>query len=306
MAIVTAVWEQEPHPRTADDILIRLRRDPEGRTRQPRSKKAPRPQNKRVAASVIKNNAEGVAAMFDEAELRNPDGARQNVVLLDGDKNQLANVDAEAKARGMPITIVFDVIHVIHYLWRIAILLCDNDRKAADRWIASILKQLLTRHPLDVVVTIRQTATNRKLPAAERADMESALDYLRKNSLYIHYARFLAAGLPIATGVIEGACRYLASPGSDGNHRSALGSRERRGCPEAPRPSHQCRLGRVLAISSRAGALAKYPAAKLAACSSPLKTSRTHGRACPVVAIRRRRHSFARRLVRHPRFGSRV
>lgn len=209
MAIVTAVWEQEPHRRTAADVLIRLHRDPEGRSRQPRSKKAPRPQNKRVAASVIKNNAEGVAAMFDEAQRRNPDGTRQNVVLLDGDEHQLANVNAEAKARGMPITIVFDIIHVLHYLWQIAQVLCVNDRKAADRWIARILKQLLTRHPLDVVATLRQTATNRKLTAAERADLESSLDYLRKNSLYIHYARFLAAGLPIATGVIEGACRYL-------------------------------------------------------------------------------------------------
>ncbi len=33
--------------------------------------------------------------------------------------------------------------------------------------------------------------------------------YLHKNSLYIHYAQFLAEGLPIATGVIEGACRHL-------------------------------------------------------------------------------------------------
>jgi hypothetical protein len=209
MAIVTAVWEQEPHPRTAEDILIRLKRDPLGRTRRPRSDKAPRPKNKRVAASVIKNNAEGVAAMFDEAQRRNPDGARQNIVLLDGDENQLANVEVEAKARGMQITVVFDLIHVIHYLWRIAIVLCRNDRKAADGWIARILKQLLTRHPLDVVATIRQTATNRKLTGAERMELESALEYLRKNSIYIHYARFLAAGLPIATGVIEGACRYL-------------------------------------------------------------------------------------------------
>jgi hypothetical protein len=147
--------------------------------------------------------------MFDEAQRRNPDAARKNVVLLDGDENQLANVQAEARTRGMTITIIFDLIHVIHYLWLIAMVLCRSDRKAADYWIARILKQLLMRHPLDVVATIRQTATNRKLTNAERAELESSLEYLRKNSLYIHYARFLAEGLPIATGVIEGACRYL-------------------------------------------------------------------------------------------------
>lgn len=109
----------------------------------------------------------------------------------------------------MRITVVFDLIHVLHYLWLIAVLLCPDDRKAADGWIARILKQLLSRHPLDVVATIRQTATNRKLTAEHREQLDTALEYLNKNSTRIHYARFLAEGLPIATGVIEGACRYL-------------------------------------------------------------------------------------------------
>jgi hypothetical protein len=36
MAVVTAVWEQEPQKRTAKDVLHRLRRDPRGRRRKPR------------------------------------------------------------------------------------------------------------------------------------------------------------------------------------------------------------------------------------------------------------------------------
>ena len=64
----------------------------------------------------------------------------------------------------MRITVVFDLIHVLHYLWLIAVLLCPDDRKAADGWIAHILKQLFSRHPLDVVATIRQTATNGSSP----------------------------------------------------------------------------------------------------------------------------------------------
>ena len=209
MAVVTAVWEQERHVRTADDVLIRLKRDPKGRKRRPRPENAPRPQNKRVAASVTKSHAEGVAEMFDEMQRRNPDGAHQNVILIDGDENQLANVEAAADTRAMTITIVFDLIHVLHYLWMIAVLLCPRDRAAADAWVTHILKQLLTRHPLDVVATIRQTATNRKLSPKKRLELDGAVEYLRKNSTRIHYAKFLAEGLPIATGVIEGTCRYL-------------------------------------------------------------------------------------------------
>jgi hypothetical protein len=209
MAVVTAVWEQEPHKRTATDVLHRLRRDPEGRRRKPRPDKAPRPQNKRVTASVIKSLAEGVAGMFDEAQRRNPDGKRRTVVLVDGDEKQIERIEAEAETRSVPITLVLDLIHVIHYLWTIALLLCAGVHKEADAWVGLILVQVLTRHPLDVVATIRQTATNRRLPTADRAALDAAVEYLRKNSLYIHYAQFLADGLPIATGVIEGACRHL-------------------------------------------------------------------------------------------------
>jgi hypothetical protein len=209
MAVVTAVWEQEPHVRKASEVLERLHRDPEGRKRRPRSDKAPRPQNKRVAASLAKTYAEGVAAMFDEAQRRNPKGERRNVALLDGDEKQLEYVEAEAQSRQMSVTVVLDLLHVIHYLWTIALLLCGGARTEADGWVSHILAQLLTRHPLDVVATIRQTATNRGLTGADREALDDAVEYLRKNSLYIHYAQFLAEGLPIATGVIEGACRHL-------------------------------------------------------------------------------------------------
>jgi hypothetical protein len=209
MAVVTAVWQQEPHVRSAQNVLDRLRRDPEGRKRRPRSDKAPRPQNKRVAASLAKSLAEGVAEMFNEAQRRNPNGSRRTVVLLDGDEKQIEYVEAEARKREMSITIVLDLIHVIHYLWIIALLLCAGVHKEADAWVGHILVQVLTRHPLDVVATIRQTATNRRLSTADRKALDAAVEYLNKNSLYIHYAHFLADGLPIATGVIEGACRYL-------------------------------------------------------------------------------------------------
>jgi len=209
MAVVTAVWEQEPHVRTAHDVLERLRRDPGGRKRRPRSDKAPRPQNKRVAASLTKTYSEGVAEMFDEAQRRNPNGERRNVVLVDGDEKQIEYVEAEARKRQMNITVVLDLIHVIHYLWTIALLLCGGERKESDAWVSHILVQLLTRHPLDVVATIRQTATNRRLTGVDREAVDAAIEYLRKNSMYIHYAQFLTDGLPIATGVIEGACRHL-------------------------------------------------------------------------------------------------
>jgi hypothetical protein len=42
---------------------------------------------------------------------------------------------------------------------------------------------------------------------AEAADTCAA--YLERHKAYVHYDAGLAAGLPLATGVIEGACRHL-------------------------------------------------------------------------------------------------
>ena len=39
--------------------------------------------------------------------------------------------------------------------------------------------------------------------------MDKCADYLLKYRDFLHYDQYLAAGYPIATGVIEGACRYL-------------------------------------------------------------------------------------------------
>jgi hypothetical protein len=209
MAVVTAVWEQDRFVRTAGDVLERLGKDPKGRARIPRNKAMPRPQNKRVAASVKDSHAVGVARMFDEAQRRNPNGERTTVVLVDGDEHQLENVQAEARKRKIPVIIVLDVIHVLHYLWTIAMAICRGNERDAEAWSSHTLEQLLTMSPMKVVGIIRRTATQRGLGGDDREALDRALEYLRKNCVYIHYAIFLAKGFPIASGVIEGACRHL-------------------------------------------------------------------------------------------------
>ena len=71
------------------------------------------------------------------------------------------------------------------------------------------LLALLTKHPLDVVAGIRQAATLAQLTDKERAPVDSCIKSLLDNMLYIRYAELLARGFPIASGVIEGACRHL-------------------------------------------------------------------------------------------------
>lgn len=210
MAIVTAVYDVEPHARTAEDIVEGLRPKKGDAAKAARKKaRGPRPQNKRLAASVTRTQAEGIAEMFDEADRRDPARERKTVVLVDGDKKLRKAAEREARKHDRPITLIVDVIHVLHYLWMAGFALCRKDERATDAWVVETLFKLLTRHPLDVAAGIKQAATLRGLTKQQIKPVDKCIRYLRKNSVCIEYRRFLEAGFPIASGVIEGACRHL-------------------------------------------------------------------------------------------------
>lgn len=56
---------------------------------------------------------------------------------------------------------------------------------------------------------VRSKATYHRLVPARRANADTAATYLVDKAPFLNYARALAQGWPIATGVIEGACRFL-------------------------------------------------------------------------------------------------
>ena len=60
-----------------------------------------------------------------------------------------------------------------------------------------------------VAAGIRRSATLRKISKTERIPVDKCCGYLLKNKLHLQYHLYLKEGLPIATGVIEGACRHL-------------------------------------------------------------------------------------------------
>ena len=214
MAMVTANWEQEPLVRTPQDIVRDLTAPQRGRpqlvarSQSPR-KDLPRPQNKRVHASLAHGSREQVEAVFAEADRRDPTRTRRRVMLVDGSESQLAHVQQTAAALSVALTIIVDVIHVLHYLWKISALLSPGKDEVREAWVRECLMRLMTRSADYVISGLRQSATKRHLQGAERTALDAAVKYLEKNAPYLDYGAYLAAGMPIATGVIEGACRYL-------------------------------------------------------------------------------------------------
>ena len=62
---------------------------------------------------------------------------------------------------------------------------------------------------------MRQSARAAELADTALATVHDTADYLQDYAPYMHYGDAIAGGLPIATGVIEGACRYLVKDRMD-------------------------------------------------------------------------------------------
>ena len=153
--------------------------------------------------------AEVIAAAFDQAEARDPARRRTWVVLVDGAEHQLGLIRAEAARRGITISILIDLIHVLEYIWKAAWSLHAAGDPAAEDWVAVKALAVLAGDSARVAADITAEAGAAGLTAGQRNGADTCVRYLTSKQEYLRYDQALAAGWPIATGVIEGACRHL-------------------------------------------------------------------------------------------------
>lgn len=205
MAEVAALYTVAAYVRTPRDVLADLRplRDVD------RDRDRPRPTNKRVWASVSKPAETVIRDAFDDALRRDPQKKRRWVVLLDGNRDQLRLVKKAARKNGVTVTSLADLIHVLEYLWKAAYAFHPDGSKEAEAWVQQRLMWLLQGDHAKVRANLRRYARDRVLEGAALKPVTKCLGYLKGVRHYLAYDEALAAGLPIATGVIEGACRYL-------------------------------------------------------------------------------------------------
>jgi hypothetical protein len=112
IAEVGAVYEIKPAPRTPQEVLASTQ---EKTLPAPKAKK-----RKWLCASVVCDAATVVRQVFDEAEQRDGDHERTWVALVEANNHQIDPIKTEATNRGIEVTIVVDLIHVVEYLWSAA------------------------------------------------------------------------------------------------------------------------------------------------------------------------------------------
>jgi hypothetical protein len=220
MCEVAGVYDAAPAPRTPEEVIStpaqkRKKKAQAGQRKKKGKPREPQARNKWLTASVTDDIPAVIAAAFDEAERRDPGHQREWVVLIDGNNTQIDAVTAEAARRGVTITIIIDFVHVIEYCWKAAWSFFDKGEPAAEEWVAAQARKILHGNAGQVAAGIRRRATAYGYTGPERAGADECARYLQNKQDYLDYATALAKGQPIATGIIEGACRHIVKDRMD-------------------------------------------------------------------------------------------
>ncbi len=206
MACVGGVYSVAPFCRTVEDVLNEI-------LRKEKQQQRPKPQNKRLRALLTREvdgqEVNAKEAVFDwlarELQQRDPHEKRTVVAIMDGE-NKLRDLQELNISRAIGI---LDIWHVTEYLYDLAYCFYRDGSKEAEAFVETYLRKLLEGKVNRVIGGIRQMATKRDLPPSKWDKVEDCLTYFAARSEYMKYDEYLAAGYPIGSGVVEGACRHL-------------------------------------------------------------------------------------------------
>ena len=206
MACVGGVYSVSPFRRTAEEVLDEI-------FRKEKRKQRPEPKNKLLRAVLTRQldgkKVNGKDVVFDwlaeEVRGRDPQESRTVVAIMDGEP-KLRDLQQLKLGRAVGI---LDIWHVTEYLWKLAYCFHPEGSDEAEAFVETYLRKLLEGKARRVIGGIRQMATKRGLSKHKHKKAEQCLNYFEERCEYMKYDEYLAAGYPIGSGVVEGACRHL-------------------------------------------------------------------------------------------------
>jgi hypothetical protein len=210
MATVGTVYTVERYLRTPEQVVAALFR--EG-PRPPEDR--PQPQHKLLWASLsCDDDEEPVSSvdivyswLADQVDQRNPEGRKELVFLSDGQPCLW-----EARREYLPeenATDILDLLHAASYVWQAAHAFYKEGSADAENFVRERLLRILQGQSDRVVRGLREMGTKRGLAGSKKKTLAKVCAYFDANRERMHYDEYLRKGYPIASGVIEGACRHL-------------------------------------------------------------------------------------------------
>jgi hypothetical protein len=106
-------------------------------------------------------------------------------------------------------TLILDFIHADEYLWDVANVLLGEQHPHRLEWMADHTLKILSGQTQQVIASFQAMAQDKQYTPTQRAQLEKTATYFQRNLPYMAYDTYLKQGWPIASGVIEGACRHF-------------------------------------------------------------------------------------------------
>jgi len=210
MACIGCVYSVDRHARTPEQLVATLFRDPDRPKDQP-----PQAQNKRYWAELSREidgeEVRGQDLVFQhlQAETDTRRKPQQWLVhLCDGQASLETDRQTYLPTDAHTVD-TLDLMHVLPRVWEAAHVFHAEGSAAASDFVRDHLTRILHGQVGNVIAGWRRRATRQNLAAAKKKGLRAICAFLQKNKHRMHYNEYLRLGCPVATGVIEGACRHV-------------------------------------------------------------------------------------------------
>jgi hypothetical protein len=229
MATATADFTFNPQARTAEEMVGLLMRDLPHQPTTTGAQEKPRiALNTTVAASMAGKQV-AIDALLERVRKRDPSGKKKIIALMDGDPALELMMEARLRADGMfhrVDAMILDIMHAMEYLWDAGTALYGEKSRERVPWVKKHALEILKGNVGYVIGGLRITLAKRTLTASRVKTLNKTITYFENHQHMMQYDQYLAAGYPIATGIIEGTCGSLIKDRADrsGSRWSSIGA----------------------------------------------------------------------------------
>jgi hypothetical protein len=210
MACIGCVYSVDRHTRTPEQLVATLFRDPDRPKEQP-----PQAHNKRYWAELSRERdgeeVRGQDLVFQhlQGEIDTRRRPRQWLVhLCDGQASLETDRQTYLPEDAHTLDIL-DLMHVLPRVWEVAHVFHGEATGEASAFVRHHLTRILHGEARTVIANWRRKATQQGLTGAKKKNLRAICAFLTKNKHRMRYDEYLRLGCPVATGVIEGACRHV-------------------------------------------------------------------------------------------------
>lgn len=229
MATATVDFSFNPQIRTPEEMVMMLMRELPQKAAKTKGEAKPRIALNATVAASMAGKQEAIDAMIARVLKRDPLGEKKIIVLIDGDPSLEDQMMTRLRAAGMANRIdavILDIMHAMEYLWDAGTALYGERARERIPWVRKHALEMLKGNVGYVIGGLRVTLSKKKLKASHHKTLQRSITYFDNHKHMMRYDQYLAAGYPIATGIIEGTCGSLIKDRADrsGSRWSSLGA----------------------------------------------------------------------------------